>query len=141
VVDVVNVNGFEPRVAERLRELVREVARTYAVAPGDDVGKFRDARAHERLFDVGSHARLARRRPRVEGQIAALRADDDLVAREALFVQTPHGLADRALAALEAVVGCRVYYVRAEFDGARHCIRVCAVGLLVRAAEVCSDAD
>ena len=139
--DVVNVNRFEIHVAERLRELVREVARSYAVAPGDDVGKFRDARAHERLFDVSLHARLARRRPRVEGQITALRADDDLFAREALFVQTPHGLADRALAALEAIVGRSVYNVRAEFDGARYGVRVCAVGLLVRTAEICTDAD
>ena len=37
VVDVVHVHGLKAEVAERLRELVREVVRRHAVAPRHDV--------------------------------------------------------------------------------------------------------
>src|SRR5207248_2167018 len=77
VVDVVNVHGFEIHVAERLRELVREIARRHAVATADDVGEFGDARPHERLFDVSAYAGLTCGRLRIERKITALRADDD----------------------------------------------------------------
>src|SRR5215204_5723595 len=49
--------------------------------------------------------------------------------------------ADGALAALEAVVGGGVDDVDAQLDGARDGVRIGAVGLLVRAAEVRADPD
>jgi hypothetical protein len=79
----------------------------------------RDAGLNEGLLDVSPHAGLPRGRLRVEREVAALRADDQLFAREAGGRESLESLAHRAFAALEAVVGGRVDDVRAQLDGAR----------------------
>ena len=86
------------------------------MAAADNVFEVRNPRLYKRLLDVA--ANVARRRA-VKRQVTTLRADDDVVAREALFGQLVQGFPDRTFASLETIVGGGVDDVCAELDRAR----------------------
>jgi len=105
------------------------------VAAGDDLLGGEDAGPQEGLLEVPAHVRGA---AALERQVAALGAEDDLVAGEAALAQgRPH----RALAALISVVDGGVDDVDAELQRAADGIGVERVGLGVVAAEVGADAQ
>src|SRR5206468_7585022 len=115
VVHVVDVDAGEAQVAEAPPELVLEVARRHRVPATHHVLGLEDAGPHvgvaHVLTGIDRHAA-------VEGDVAALGAHDELLAREAaLALEGDEGLADDTLAALRAVVDGGVEQVAAGIDG------------------------
>src|SRR5439155_16868758 len=78
VVDVVDVDRFEPEIGEAPPELVLQVAWRHGVR-SDDVLRTEDAGAH---VGVAHEGRRVRRNGPVEGDVAALGAHHHLVAPE-----------------------------------------------------------
>ncbi len=120
-------------------DLVAEVAGGERVStPGDLVGceqPRRDVGVVEPAARVGGVAA-------VEGEIAALGADDDLVAPElAGGDEGRERASDHAFAPLSAVVGGRVDEVRAETERGRERLGVGGVGRVVGIAEVRAEPE
>ena len=106
---------------------------------GDDIFERRNPRLHESLVHILSH--ISRRRA-VERQVSAFRADDELLARNAVLVREYlQGFADGAFASLETIVGGGVDNVDPKLHSANNRARVALISGLVRIAEICADAD
>ena len=106
---------------------------------GDEVGGGEETRADVGLLEVAAGVgRVAA----VERQIAALRADHDLVALQLAFGdQRRERHPDDALAALRAVVDGGINDVGAEGDRGDERLAVAGVGRVVGLAEICADPD
>src|SRR5207237_8130577 len=121
---------------------VTETLRRQAMATRHDVRPIRDARPHKRLFDITTHALFSTRWRTIERQIAALRTEQQLIARKlAINAQTLERRADGPLAALEAIVRRRVNHVHAEFDGAHDRIGVTLIRRFIRRPQIRAYAD
>src|SRR5581483_6982337 len=139
VVDVVDVDGGDAEVRETPAELVLQVARRHHVGPADDVVGAHDAGPDVRVVEP---RRRVRRYRAVEGDVAALRAEDEPLARQVpLALEREERPAEHALAALGAVVDRRVEEVAAEVRGPDDRLAVAAVRLVVLLAEVRAEAD
>src|ERR1043165_1502446 len=82
IVNVINVDCGDAEIFQRLIELVFEVSGRHAMTTADEVVERGDAGLDEGFVDI--LVGIARRRA-VERQVAALRADHQLVAREAVL--------------------------------------------------------
>src|SRR5207302_10644094 len=77
IVQVVDVDALDTEIAAAAVDLVLEEARRQRVAAGDDVADLQNAAAEERLLDVRTRVVRA---PAVEGEVAALGAEQEPVA-------------------------------------------------------------
>src|SRR5207245_4554978 len=135
IVQVVDVDALDTELAGAAVDLVLEKAWRQRVAAGDDVVGLQNAAAEERLLDVRTRVVRA---PAVEGEVAALGAEQDPVALLPAFAQVrPHG----ALAALIAIVDRRVDDVQAELERAADGRGIERVGLRIVAAQIRADAE
>src|SRR5262249_32341740 len=139
VVQVVNVQGFEPEIGAALIDLIAQVARGHAMGALRDVAGLDDPRLDVRRREV--RAWIARDGA-VEWDESALGRHDDLVALdEATADRGAQRRADRALAALMAIVHRGVEHVDAELQGPDDGVLIEDVGRAVLGAEVGAEAE
>ena len=91
IVHVINVDAREIHIAERLRQLVLEIARRHAMRAARDIGPGSKSGSDEIIFDVSTN--ITRRRT-VEWQITAFGADDQLFARKTTSLRFPERCAN-----------------------------------------------
>ena len=104
-----------------------------------EIFKACDAGFDKCFLDVAPH--VAWRRA-VKRQIAALRANNDFISREAfVFRQELQRGADGSFTSLEAIVCRCVDDIRARLHCAHHGVGVSGVGFLIRVAEIGADAE
>jgi hypothetical protein len=139
VVQVVDVDLGDAEIAQAPPELILEIARRDGMPAGDEVFGFEDARLHVHVAHVLGG--IDRNRP-VEREVAALRAEDELIAaRHVLALERHQHLTDQPLAALGAVVDRGVEQVAAEMEGVDDRLAIACVGGVVLVAQVGAEAD
>src|SRR5215216_801194 len=112
IVNVINVHTLQAHVSQRLVKLVLQVRRRHAMTTADDIVERSNARLHESLIHILTD--IARRRA-VERKVAALGADDELIARDAVLVgEYLQRFADRTFASLKTIVSSRIDDVDAK---------------------------
>src|SRR5260370_29271303 len=135
---IVDIDGVYAEVTQAAPKLVLQIPWRHAVTASDDVLRAKHSRleifSEEILVWIGWHRPIRR-------QIAAFRAKNQLLARNAFRGELLDRGADAALAPLEAVVDRRVNDVDSALSCRNHRRRVALVGFRVRLTEVRADAQ
>src|SRR5580765_1299748 len=134
---VINVDGSEIHVAQRLVHLIFQITLRHAMNPSSDFTPRRDPGLDESTFHVLTHIAGWRA---IEREVAAFRANDHLVAGKSTTRQLIQRGANYSLASLKAVIRRGVDYVGAQFDCAHDRVAVAAIGFVISIAEVGSGA-
>ncbi len=121
VVQIEDVDGLDAEIPKAALHLVGEIFRRHAMASRCNFFRLKNAAiqkfAREILVRISRHFSVRR-------QESGFRAKHHFVARKPLRRELTQCRADRPLAALEAVIDGRIYYVDAAFHRRDHCVRV-----------------
>src|SRR6185369_10945792 len=141
IVDVINIHILQTHVSQRLVELILQVRRSHAMTATHNIVPRSDPRFDESLVHVLTQLGGVSRRCAVERKITTLRADDELLAHDAMLGEYLQRAANRSLAALKAIVSGSIDHIYAKLHRSDDCIRVARVGRFIRVAEIRANAD
>src|SRR5687768_3804143 len=142
IVQVENVDAVELQVCQAAFDLIGEKSRSKAMPAGHQIAA-RHCPAPEVLrLQIGVVLFARFRRSTFEGDVAALRADDKLLAcRLSVDNGATHRLADRALGPLAPVIDGRVEEIQTSSYTGEQQLDVTLVFGIVAFTEICAHSD